>query len=80
MNNKKIYILRGIGIGFILASIVFFMLQNTLVEETTIELTKDELIEQAYELGMVEIGRIDEVYLTEDEVIAKAKELGMEFK
>ncbi len=77
--QKFIFMLRGIGVGFILASIVFFSLEATLTNATIKELTEAEIIEKAKELGMVPITKVEDVYLTDDDVIERAKELGMEF-
>jgi len=74
-----IYLLRGIGIGFFLAAILFFSLKNTLIEQSKTSLTENEIIELAQELGMIKITQLDQVYMTDEQVIEKAKELGMQF-
>lgn len=79
MNRKSLYILRGIGIGFILSAALFFGYENFLMEKEKEVLTDEEIKVKAHDLGMVSITRIDEVYLTDEEVIEKAKELGMIF-
>lgn len=77
--QKLIFMLRGVGVGFILASILFFALKGTLNEATIKEMTDTEIIEKATELGMVPITKVEDVYLSDDDVIERAKELGMEF-
>jgi len=85
MQNKNankytfIYLLRGIGIGFFLAAILFFSLKNTLIEQSKTSLTESEIEVLAEELGMIKITQLDQVYLTDEQVIEKAKELGMQF-
>lgn len=74
-----ISVLRGIGIGFILASILFFSLKGTLIEQTKTSLSESEIISKAEELGMIKITQVDKVYLTDEDVIKKAEELGMHF-
>jgi len=77
--QKFVFMLRGIGIGFIIASILFFMLKGTLNEATIKEITDTEIIEKAKELGMIPITKVEDVYLNDEQVIERAKELGMKF-
>jgi len=79
MKKNLLLILRGVGIGFILASLVFFLLRDTFAEKSKESISDGEVIEKARELGMIPLTQLDNVYLSDDEVIEKAKELGMEF-
>jgi hypothetical protein len=72
-------VLRGIGIGFIVASMVFFSLKEMLVEQSKSSLSESEIILKAEELGMIKLTQLDRVYLTDEDIINKAKELGMRF-
>lgn len=77
--QRYIYMVRGIGIGFIVAAMIFFSLKGVFITESQKELTDYEVMEQAKGLGMVPITDIDNVVLTEEELIEKAKNLGMDF-
>lgn len=78
-NQKRelVLILRGIGIGFILASMIFFSLRSTIEKSATGSMSEAEIVEQAQALGMIKITDLDHVYMTDEEVIERAKELGM---
>jgi len=77
--QRFILMFRGIGIGFILAAILFFSIEGVITDVAKKEMTDSEIIEKAKYLGMIPITRVEDVYLTEEEVIEKAQELGMEF-
>ena len=79
MNRNKVYMLRGIGIGFILAAVLFFLVDSFNEPVEPVELTKEEIMSRAAEYGMVKVTNLDQVYLTDEEVIEKAKQLGMDF-
>lgn len=77
--RDRILMLRGVGIGFIMAAILFFIMKNSIAENMREEITEQEIIERASDLGMVQIKEFEALHLTEEEIIEKARELGMEF-
>ncbi len=79
MKTKTIYMLRGIGIGFILAASLFFGYEHLVMEPEIEVLSDEEIIERAHELGMEKLTRLDDAYLTDEQVIEKARSMGMEF-
>ncbi|MBN2222648.1 MAG: hypothetical protein JW708_10615 [Vallitaleaceae bacterium] len=80
MKQERVMILRGIGIGFILAALFFFAMKDRIMENLRKDITDQEIIERASTLGMIQIKQLEDVYLTDEQVIEKARELGMEFK
>lgn len=77
---KRIYIIRGIGIGFIIASILFLALKSYIVEDQRNYMSNDEIVERAKELGMVTMEESMERQFSDDEIMERAKELGMVHK
>lgn len=78
-DNKIIYTLRGIGIGFIVAALLFFSLKNVLIQETDNNITDTEIMLMARNLGMIPLTELDDVVLNDEDLIERAKALGMDF-
>lgn len=78
--RELVLLLRGVGIGLILASIFFFSLRSVMEKTVVSSITDTEIIMRAESLGMIKITDVERIYLTDEQVIEKAKELGMIFE
>lgn len=80
-SNETRGILKGIGIGMILCSAIFYMMVLDLrVSYDNAVNDNDRIIEEAEELGMqFPVDGVSSEGMTEEEIIEAAKELGMVF-
>lgn len=79
-HRDLVVLLRGIGIGLIIAAIFFFSFRSVMENTVVSSISDSEIISKAESLGMIKITDIERVYLTDEQVIEKAKELGMTFE
>ncbi len=77
----KKYFFRGLGVGIIAATAVFFiMIRFNDNENKSVSYSQNEIIERAKKLGMIFVSEVKpnkESIFTENEIIRKAKSLGM---
>lgn len=77
--NKHKYFFRGVGVTLIITATIFYFIGLNISKSANQDMTDEDIITKARELGIVDEEELKEKEFTDEEIILKAKKLGMIF-